>query len=89
MTLSEVETPFVVPGQDLVDHCKGVVLEDLGSRRGVLHTDGEDQEDLLAQDTHQAVPELLFDKTFSNYNFTFSMLYLTDALPMTGRLWLG
>ena len=54
----------MVPGLALVDHCKGVVLEDLGSRRGVLHKDGEDQEDLLAQDTHQAVLELLFDKTF-------------------------
>ena len=64
MTLSEVETPFVVPGQALVDHCKGVVLEDLGSQMKVLHMDGEDQEDLVVQDTHLVDLEPLFDKTF-------------------------
>ena len=65
MTLSEVETPFVVPGQAPVDHCKGVVLEDQGSQMGVLHMDGQDQEDLVVRDTHLVDLEVLFDKTFS------------------------
>ena len=54
----------MVPGQALVDHCKGVVLEDQGSQMGVLHMDGEDQEDLVVQDTHLVDLEPLFDKTF-------------------------
>ena len=53
----------MVPGQVLVDRCKGAVLEDQGSQMGVLHMDEEDQEDLVVQDTHLAVPELLFDRT--------------------------
>ena len=64
MALSEVETPFVVPGQALVDHCKGVVLEDQGSQMGVLHMDGQDLEDLVVRDTHMVDLEVLFDKTF-------------------------
>ena len=54
----------MVPGQAPVDHCKGVVLEDQGSQMGVLHMDGQDQEDLVVQDTHLVDLDVLFDKTF-------------------------
>ena len=73
----------MVPGQALVDHCTGVVLEDQGSQMEVLHMDGEDQEDLVAQDTHLAVLELLFDKTFFKPQFHF--FYVMSARRTTNE----
>ena len=77
MPLSVVETPSVVPGHALVDHCKGAVVEDQGSQMEVLHMDGEDQEDLVAQDTHLVVLELLFDKTFFTQQYFLRFIYPT------------
>jgi len=62
--LFEAETPFVVPGQYLKDHCMGPVLEDLDSQMEALHMDEGDQEALEVQDIPLAVQELLSDKTF-------------------------
>ena len=51
----------------------------------VLHKDEEDPEDLVVQDNHLVVLEVLFDRTF--FNDKSEMLCCVSACPNTNTDW--